>query len=92
MATHLRDEAKTLEQWRDAGNLLQAYSPGGLGAVLILELPSLQEAQSHVSQLPLCVAGLIETELIGLYPFDTDREAKADRAVRPHRTASLRRP
>jgi hypothetical protein len=69
MATHLRDEAKTLEQWRNTGNPIEAYSPGGPGAVLILEHPSLQEAQSHVSQLPLCVAGLIETELIGLYPL-----------------------
>jgi hypothetical protein len=69
MAVHLRDEAEALEQWRDAGHLLEAYSPGGPGAVLILDIPSLNEVQSRVSQLPLCVAGLIETELIGLHPL-----------------------
>jgi hypothetical protein len=66
---HLEEEAKVLETWRGAGTLLEAYSPGGPGAVLVLELPDMAQAQALVDTLPLCEAGLIEAELIGLHPL-----------------------
>lgn len=66
---HIAEEAKTLEGWRDTGILLEAYSPGGPGAVLIVEASDVETAQSFLGGLPLCEAGLIETELIGLHPL-----------------------
>jgi hypothetical protein len=51
------------------GILLEAYSPGGPGAILILEVSDLGKAQSLLARLPLCEAGLIETELICLRPL-----------------------
>ena len=69
LATHLPAEAEHLARLRDTGTLLEAYSPGGPGAVLILEASDMQEAQSVVSGLPLKAAGLIGTELIGLHPL-----------------------
>ncbi len=69
MAAHLPAEAERLAWLRDAGTLLEAYSPGGPGAVLFLEVRDVQEAQSVADGLPMKVAGLIETEVIGLYPL-----------------------
>ncbi len=69
MIKHIAKEAKTLEDWRDTAILLEAYSPGGPGAILILEVSDLGKAQSLLARLPLCEAGLIETELIGLRPL-----------------------
>ena len=69
MLEHLREEGKALERWRETGILLEAYSPGRPGAVLILELPGPEDAHAHIGQLPLSVAGLIETELFELHPL-----------------------
>jgi hypothetical protein len=65
---HLSAELDALRSLRTAGVLAQAYSPGGPGAVLLLNAPDLQSARTTVDQLPLAVAGLIETELIPLHP------------------------
>jgi hypothetical protein len=59
-----------LETWRDAGLLLEAYSPGGPGAVLVLDQVDVRHAQALIETLPLCDAGLIQVELIGLYPLE----------------------
>jgi hypothetical protein len=67
MGAHLREEVNTLEAWRHAGTLVDAYSPGEPGAVLFLELPDLQHAETLLATLPMCEAGLIETEIIGLH-------------------------
>jgi len=69
MASHLPEEARHLAGLREAGMLLEAYSPGGPGAVLILEVPDTADARSIAESLPLRAAGLIETELIGLHPL-----------------------
>jgi hypothetical protein len=67
---HLPEEAKALEGWRDEGILLEAYSPGGPGAVLILDVMDAESATSLLSALPLRIAGLIEIETISLYPLE----------------------
>jgi muconolactone delta-isomerase len=69
MSTHLAEEAETLKEWRSRGSLVEAYSPGGPGAILVLEAPGVSEAASLVAGLPLCKAGLIQTEVIGLHPL-----------------------
>jgi hypothetical protein len=74
LLAHLAEEAKMLENWRDAGMLLEAYSPGGPGAVLIFDLVDIQQAQALVENLPLCEAGLVEAELIGLHPLEILRK------------------
>ena len=70
MRAHIHDEAKMLETWRDAGTLVDAYSPGGPGALLVLELPGVEHAETLLATLPLCEAGLIETEVFGLHPLE----------------------
>jgi hypothetical protein len=69
MFERIAAEAETLEKWRSEGALLEAYSPGGPGAILILDTPGVDEAEALVSGLPLCQAGLIRTEVIGLHPL-----------------------
>ena len=45
------------------------YSPGGLGAVLVLEVDSLQDARDRLSRLPLIERGLMALEVLELAPF-----------------------
>jgi hypothetical protein len=68
IAPHAADEMAALRSLKAAGTLLEAYSPGGPGAVLIFdgERPAVEAA---VASLPLMHAGLIDAELIELHPF-----------------------
>jgi hypothetical protein len=52
---------------RAAGQLQEAFSPGGSGAVLILDSPNTDAARRITETLPLYRAGLIETEIIELH-------------------------
>jgi hypothetical protein len=70
MSPHIAEEAETLDEWRSQGVLVEAYSPGGPGAILVLEAPGVSEAASLVDGLTLCQAGLIQTEVLGLYPLE----------------------
>jgi hypothetical protein len=67
---HLPGERATLRRLREDGTLTGAYSPGGPGAVLMLHVPDLDTADRIASQLPLAVAGLIDTEIIELRPLE----------------------
>jgi hypothetical protein len=66
---HISEEAAALEEWRCQGILEQAYSPGVPGAILILEVSGASEAETLTAGLPLCQAGLIQTEVIALHPL-----------------------
>jgi hypothetical protein len=70
LSPHIAEEAETLEEWRSRGALVEAFSPGGPGAILVLEASGVPEAESLVDGLPLCQAGLIQAEVIGLYPLE----------------------
>ena len=61
------EEAEDLRRLKSEGILAEAWSPGGPGAVLIIEAPSELEAERIVSRLPLSVAGLIEFDLTPLH-------------------------
>ena len=61
------EEAEDLRRLRSEGILAEAWSPGGPGAVLIIETSSELEAERIVSRLPLRVAGLIEIDLTPLH-------------------------
>lgn len=68
IAPHGPDETAALQSLKARGGLLEAYSPGGPGAVLIFEgeRPSVDAA---IASLPLIGAELIEAEVIELHPF-----------------------
>jgi hypothetical protein len=51
----------------------EVFSPGRPGAVLILDSPNADAARGITETLPLSRAGLIETELIELHPFELDK-------------------
>jgi hypothetical protein len=54
---------------RDGGTVRGMYSPGGPGAVLVLEADSARAAQGALSQLPLLTNEVMMLELIELRPF-----------------------
>ena len=63
------DELSALWELYAQGVVREMYSPGGLGAVLILEVGSLQDAHDSLSELPLLQRGLMALELLELTPF-----------------------
>jgi hypothetical protein len=63
------DELPALWELYTEGVVREMYSPGGLGAVLILEVDSLQDARDRLSRLPLIERGLMALEVLELAPF-----------------------
>jgi hypothetical protein len=63
-------ETETLREHKANGTLTGAWSPGGPGAVLMLEAAGENEAADLMADFPLLQAGLITTEIIPLYPID----------------------
>ncbi len=61
------DEAEELRRLKSLGILIDAWSPGGPGAVLIIDAASESEADGIVAELPLSVAGLIGFDLTPLH-------------------------
>lgn len=57
-----------LRQLNAEGTLVEAYSPGGPGAVLIFE-GDREAVEAVVSVLPLVMAKLVDTEIIDLQPL-----------------------
>ena len=57
-----------LRQLKAEGTLVEAYSPGGPGAVLMFEADR-ESVESVVSVLPLVLAKLTDTEIITLQPL-----------------------
>jgi hypothetical protein len=64
------DEGAALRKLKASGILTSAWSPGGPGAVLMLDLPDLPAAQRLAAGFPLAAAGLITTEVIPLQPMN----------------------
>ncbi|MGA2011840.1 MAG: superoxide dismutase [Solirubrobacteraceae bacterium] len=63
------DELAALWELYADGVVREMYSPGGLGALLILEVESLQEARDRLSRLPLIKRRLMDLEVLELAPF-----------------------
>ena len=61
------DEVGALRRLKAEGAMAEAWSPGGPGAVLIVEAQSESDAEDTMAQLPLTVAGLIDVELTPLH-------------------------
>jgi hypothetical protein len=68
IAAHAPAEMEALKKLRTDGGLIEAYSPGGPGAILIFEADR-AAVESAVASLPLASAMLITTEIIELRPF-----------------------
>ena len=69
VAAHAEAELRALwELYRD-GVVREMYTPGGPGAVLLLEVASTEEAWTALSELPLYAARIMDAELIELRPF-----------------------
>ena len=66
----IADEGAVLRKLQVNGVLTDAWSPGGPGAVLMLELPDQAAAEQITSEFPLAAAGLITTEMIPLHPLN----------------------
>ena len=64
------DEGAVLRKLQADGILTEAWSPGGPGAVLMLDLPGQAAAERITGELPLAAAGLITTEVIPLHPLN----------------------
>jgi uncharacterized protein YciI len=62
-AALLSEEFEALRQLKARGVILEAWSPGRPGAILIVEANSESDAEGVVNRLPLAVADLIEIEL-----------------------------
>jgi hypothetical protein len=56
------------DQYRE-GLVREIYSPGGPGAVLIVEVGSRDSAHSALGELPLLADKIMSLELIELHPF-----------------------
>ena len=63
-----------LRRLRADGLLLEAYSPGGPGAVLILD-GERGDVDRSLQLLPLLRDGIIEAEVIELHPFQALEES-----------------
>jgi len=61
-------EMAALRQLQADGSLIEAYSPGGPGAILMFEADR-AAVEAAVTSLPLAQAGMIDTEIIELHPF-----------------------
>lgn len=69
IAPHADSELRMLWALYGDGFVREMHSPGRAGVVLILEAPSVREAEARLGGLPLVSSGVIEFELIELRPF-----------------------
>ena len=69
IGAHATAEMRALWDLYTAGTVREMYTPGGPGAVLVLEAPSAADAAAAVNRLPLVTAGVIEFDVIELHPF-----------------------
>jgi hypothetical protein len=69
IAQRAADELRALWHLYRDGVVREMYSPGGPGAVLVLETDSIASARSALEQLPLRADGVMTLDLIELHPF-----------------------
>jgi hypothetical protein len=69
IAAQAADELRELWQLYAGDRVREMYSPGGPGAVLVLEAASAEEAAGHLQRLPLLTSGTMTLETIELHPF-----------------------
>jgi hypothetical protein len=68
IAPRANDEMNVLRRLTESGLLVEAYSPGGPGAVLIFD-GDREDVDRTLLTLPLLRDGLIDAEVTELHPF-----------------------
>jgi hypothetical protein len=66
---HGREELQALWDLYRTGFVREMYSPGGLGAILVIEAQSTEEAAERLAELPLLRNRIMQLELTELHPF-----------------------
>jgi len=66
---HAETELRELWTLYQGDAVREMYSPGGPGAVLVLESDSVEQARRTLSRLPLLANEIMSLELIELRPF-----------------------
>jgi hypothetical protein len=66
---HAREELQALSDLYRTGVVREMYSPGGPGAILVLEADSHEHAAKQLADLPLLSNDIMTLELIELHPF-----------------------
>ncbi len=66
---HASEELRALWDLYRSGDVREMYSPGGPGAILVLESDSVKAAAEQLANLPLLANGIMSLELIELHPF-----------------------
>jgi hypothetical protein len=69
IAARAPEELRVLWNQYRVGLVREIYSPGGPGAVLIVEADSRDSARSALAELPLLADEIMSLELIELQPF-----------------------
>jgi hypothetical protein len=69
VAAHARPEVHALWGLYREGMVREMYSPGGPGAVLIVEAATVEAAESVLASLPLLANDVMSVEMIELRPF-----------------------
>jgi muconolactone delta-isomerase len=62
----LPEEGRALRELKASGTVLEAWSPGRPGAILILSADDISQAEDMMRHLPLAKAGLLTFELTPL--------------------------
>ncbi len=78
---HAREEMRALWELYRAGAVREMYSPGGPGAILVLEADSREDAAKLLAGLPLLAGNIMSLELIELHPFNALQVLFDDRKV-----------
>jgi hypothetical protein len=69
IARHEHEELDALWRLYASDRVREMYSPGGPGAVLVLEVESIDVAHELLAELPLVTNQIVDFELIELTPF-----------------------
>jgi hypothetical protein len=82
IAPHAREELRKLWALYRDGVVREMYSPGGPGAVLILEAASPEAARETLSTLPLVANQIIDFDVIELHPFSAMQTLFSEKGTR----------
>jgi hypothetical protein len=66
---HAQQELRTLWELYRSGVVREMYSPGGSGAILVLEAETVEDAATQLAVLPLLANRIMSLELTELRPF-----------------------
>jgi hypothetical protein len=69
LMSHAKQEMLALWDLYRSGFIREMYSPGGPGAILVLEAESFDDATGRLGELPLIANQIMHLELMEMHPF-----------------------